>query len=95
MHLKGKRLALLGFGVENRALGTWLAAQGLSYTVCDGDTACRAGDSAVVTDAATRADVVDEWRPGDHAVSDHGVFDIRFSSPSTPGRQPARAPALR
>ena len=30
MDLEGKRLALLGFGVENRALGAWLAAHGLS-----------------------------------------------------------------
>ena len=88
MHLEGKRLALLGFGVENRALGAWLAAQGLSYTVCDGDTACRDRDPAAGTHEPTWEDAVDEWRLGDTALSGLGDFDILFRSPGIPVSQP-------
>lgn len=35
MDLDNKRLCLLGFGVENRAVAAWLAQQGLPFTVCD------------------------------------------------------------
>ena len=55
MDLEGKRLALLGFGVENRALGAWLAEHGLSFTLCDGDPAVRTRE-APWDDAVTNGD---------------------------------------
>ena len=86
MDLEGKRLALLGFGVENRALGAWLAEHGLSFTLCDGDPAVR-------TREAPWDDAVDEWRLGDSAMTGLEDFDILFRSPGIPPWRPELAAA--
>ncbi len=81
MDLEGLRLALLGFGVENRALGHWLATRGLTFTVCDCDPEVRVDDPP--WDGA-----VEDWRLGKAAMAGLGDFDLLFRSPGIPVRSP-------
>jgi UDP-N-acetylmuramoylalanine--D-glutamate ligase len=76
--LDGQRLALLGYGVENQALGAWLTQHGFTFAVCDTDPdgarpATHGGESC--------HDAVVEWRLGDTALSRLEDFDILFRSP--------------
>jgi hypothetical protein len=80
MDLKGQRLALLGFGVENQALGAWLASRGCSFSVCDRRPESR------VTDPAWDGSVT-QWRLGEAALADLTDFDVLFRSPGISARQ--------
>ncbi len=91
MDLDGQRLALLGFGVENRPLGAWLARHGFSFTVCDTnkrDTNKRDANPGV-------HEAIDDWRSGSDALSRLGDFDILFRSPGIPVRRPELVAARR
>lgn len=68
------RLALLGLGVENRALATWLAHRGRQFTVCD------ANPDLDVADVTWRSAVVDV-RLGADYLDDVQDFDLLFRSP--------------
>lgn len=78
MDLTGKRICLLGLGVENRAVGAWLAQRGLAFTVCDTNAA------AAESVAWAAADV--HWRLG-AGLPDLTDFDILFRSPGIPIRR--------
>ncbi len=79
MNLQRQRLAMLGFGVENRGLGAWLAAQGLTFSVCDTNAAAR-------RDHAPWHSAVGEWRLGEGALANLSDFDVLFRSPGIPVR---------
>ncbi len=77
--LKGKRMALLGLGVENQALGEYLLSKGLRFSVCD-----RQEEVAVRNEWEGR---VEEWRPGADYLNDLQDFDLIWR---TPGISPLR-----
>ncbi|MEE2658385.1 MAG: UDP-N-acetylmuramoyl-L-alanine--D-glutamate ligase [Candidatus Latescibacterota bacterium] len=68
-----QRVALLGYGVENRALGQYLRERGISFAICD-------ADANIVADPA----VSDEWRLGEGWLEDLGDFNLVFRSPGVP-----------
>lgn len=86
--LRGRRLALLGFGVENQALGRWLAARGLTFAVCDTDPAKRRDDPPWSAS-------VSQWRLGPASLRDLGDFDLAFRSPGIPALRPELEEACR
>ena len=53
--LDNKRLALLGLGLEHRALAAYLSAAGLSFSVCDEREVATVEESGFA---------VEEWRFG-------------------------------
>ena len=67
-------LALLGLGVENRALAAWLAAHDRTFAVCDANPACSAADQ-------DWAGAVDAWNLGEDYLQDLHQFDVVFRSP--------------
>ena len=79
--LRGRRPALLGLGVENQALGRWLAAHGVGFAVCDDDPARR-------LDGEPWKEAVREWRLGRGAFDRLDDFDLLFRSPGIPARRP-------
>ena len=79
--LQGRRLALLGLGVENQALGRWLASRGLGFAVCDADPAQR-------LDGPPWKEAVREWRLGPGCFDRLDDFDLLFRSPGIPARRP-------
>lgn len=81
MELHGKRLALLGLGVENRALAAWLAQHGHVFTVCDSDT------ELATADLPWRAAMAD-CRLGTAALQNLEDFDVIFRSPGIPLKRP-------
>jgi UDP-N-acetylmuramoylalanine--D-glutamate ligase len=68
------RLALLGLGVENRALAAWLAAHDRTFTICDANPACSAAGQEW-------APAVDTWHLGEDYLRDLHQFDVAFRSP--------------
>ena len=58
--LRDKRIALLGFGVENRALARFFQARDIPFAVCD----ARAEEDAAVGAHA--------WRSGADYLDDYG-----------------------
>ena len=84
--LEHKRLALLGLGVENRSLGAYLSAAGVSFAVCDARAAA---------DLATHDLAVNEWRLGPNYLDDLDAFDLVFRTPGLPSLHPKLAAARR
>ena len=79
--LQDRRLALLGLGVENQALGRWLASRGLGFAVCDAEPARR-------LDEPPWREAVREWRLGPGCFDRLDDFDLLFRSPGIPSRRP-------
>lgn len=77
--LTGKRMALLGLGVENQALGAYLLSKGLRFSVCD-----RQEEVAVRQQWGER---VEEWRLGVDYLQGLADFDLIWR---TPGISPLR-----
>lgn len=77
--LTGKRMALLGLGVENQALGEYLLSKGLRFAVCD-----RQEEVAVRRQWGER---VAEWRLGPGYLGKLSDFDLLWR---TPGISPLR-----
>ena len=77
--LTGKRMALLGLGVENQALGEYLLSRGLRFAVCD-----RQAEVAV---RQAWEDRVEEWRLGPDYLAGLEDFDLIWR---TPGISPLR-----
>src|SRR3989344_3549773 len=72
MNFKDKKIALLGFGLENKALLPYLARQGAKITICDRDenlSRLGAGISYIL---------------GDNYLKSLSGFDIIFRSPGIP-----------
>lgn len=84
--LGGRRLALLGFGVENQAVGRWLAGRGLAFAVCDAEPDRHAAGSPW-------DEAVCQWRLGPGAFDRLHDFDVAFRSPGLPWRRPELAAA--
>jgi len=82
IELENKRLALLGLGVENRGLATYLSSIGLSFSVCDER---QPGERAA---AGTGALAIDEWRLGPGCLNHLDDFDIVFRTPGLPAGNP-------
>ena len=77
--LRDRRIALLGLGSENRALGEFLRSRGVRFSVCD-----RRGapDFAALTSAWQ--DSVDRWILGADYLAHLGEFDLAFRTPGLP-----------
>lgn len=71
MELHGKRVALLGFGVENRALLPYLQQNGASVTICDKNL------DLVLPDGTT-------GQLGDEYLDNLTQFDVLFRTPGIP-----------
>ncbi|MBT3344087.1 MAG: UDP-N-acetylmuramoyl-L-alanine--D-glutamate ligase [Gemmatimonadetes bacterium] len=68
------RLALLGLGVENRALAAWLARHGERFWVCD-------ANPDLDTSHAEWISSVEGWRLGSDYLDSLHDFDVLFRSP--------------
>ena len=73
--LRDSRIALLGFGKENRALGRFLCAQGFDFSVCDG------GKLDVIQNRAEWNPCVHTWRIGPRYLEALIDFDWIFRTP--------------
>ena len=82
-YLHQRRIALLGLGVENRALARFLHARQISFSVCD----ARA--------PATPVEGVQQWRIGDRYLDDLTDFDLLFRTPGLPTLDPRLREARR
>ena len=82
-HLHQRRIALLGLGVENRALARFLHARQIPFAVCD---AC---------DPATPVEGVQQWRIGERYLDDLTDFDLLFRTPGLPTLDPRLCAARR
>jgi len=89
--LKGKRMALVGLGVENRALGQFFLEKGLHFSVCD-----------VREELAERrewGEQVEEWRLGQGYMDRLDEFEVIWRTPGIsalrPELQRARAAGAR
>ncbi len=82
------RIALLGLGVENRALAAWLANHGCSFTICDENPACRDTSDPWST-------AVEAWHLGERYLEDLDRFDILYRSPGMYALHPLLAAARR
>ena len=82
-HLHQRRIALLGLGVENRALARFLHARQIPFSVCD----ARA--------PATPVEGVQQWRIGDRYLDDLIDFDLLFRTPGLPTLDPCLRAARR
>ena len=81
--LHQRRIALLGLGVENRALARFLHARQIPFAVCD------------ARDPATPVEGVQQWRIGDHYLDDLTDFDLLFRTPGLPTLDPRLCAARR
>ena len=71
-YLHQRRIALLGLGVENRALARFLRAHQIPFSACD----ARA--------PATPVEGVQQWRIGERYLDDLTDFDLLFRTPGLP-----------
>ncbi len=82
-YLHQRRIALLGLGVENRALARFLHARQIPFSVCD------------VRDPATPVEGVQQWRIGEGYLDDLTDFDLLFRTPGLPTLDPRLCAARR
>lgn len=76
-------MAILGFGVNNRAVARWLARQGALVTICDQNESVREADSEVANEYS--------WQVGDGWLDNLDLFKYLFR---TPGLRPDRPEIL-
>lgn len=84
---KGVRVAVLGYGVNNRALVDWLITHGAQVTVCDQNI--HSSDAA--SDEARAAAV---WKLGEEAFTDLDTFAYIFRTPGIRPDHPAIVAAV-
>lgn len=79
-HLKERRIALLGFGVENRALARFLSEYDIDFSVCD-----------IASSAQLRArwPHVSNWHLGPAYLDSLSRYDLLFRTPGLPSLHPA------
>lgn len=82
-YLRQRRIALLGLGVENRALARFLHAQQIPFAACD----ARA--------PATPVAGAHQWRTGDRYLDDLTDFDLLFRTPGLSPLHPRLCAARR
>ena len=82
-YLHQRRIALLGLGVENRALARFLHARQIPFAVCDG------------RDPTTPVEGVQQWRIGEGYLDDLTDFDLLFRTPGLPTLDPRLCTARR
>ena len=82
-YLHQRRIALLGLGVENRALARFLHARQIPFSACD----ARA--------PATPVEGVQQWRIGESYLADLTDFDLLFRTPGLPTLDPHLCAARR
>ena len=82
-YLHQRRIALLGLGVENRALARFLHVRQIPFAVCD------------VRDPATLVEGVQQWRIGEGYLDDLTDFDLLFRTPGLPTLDPRLCAARR
>ena len=75
-YLHQRRIALLGLGVENRALARFLHSHQIPFSVCD------------ARDPATPVEGVQQWRIGDRYLDELTDFDLLFRTPGLPTLEP-------
>lgn len=71
-NLRQRRIALLGLGVENRALARFLQTHAIPFAICD----ARQPDAPLAD--------VREWRVGDDYLAGLTDFDLLFRTPGLP-----------
>ena len=81
--LHQRRIALLGLGVENRALAHFLHARQIPFSVCD------------ARDPATPVEGVQQWRIGERYLDNLTDFDLLFRTPGLPTLDPRLCAARR
>ncbi len=81
--LHQRRIALLGLGVENRALARFLHTRQIPFAVCD------------ARDPATPVEGVQQWRIGEGYLDDLTDFDLLFRTPGLPTLDPRLCAARR
>ena len=82
-HLHQRRIALLGLGVENRALAHFLHTRQISFSVCD------------LHDPAIPVEGVQQWRIGEDYLDGLTDFDLLFRTPGLPTLDPRLCAAWR
>ncbi len=78
--LDQRRIALLGFGVENRALGHFLSARGISFSVCD----ARPPTEGLLADWPQ----VQRWHTGSSYLDELSHYDLLFRTPGLSALHP-------
>ncbi len=81
--LHQRRIALLGLGVENRALARFLHGRQIPFAVCD------------VGDPTAPVEGVQQWRTGAGYLDDLTDFDLLFRTPGLPTLDPRLCAARR
>ncbi len=84
--LDNKRLALLGLGLEHRALAAYLRAAGLSFSICD---------EREIDAVEELGPAIDEWRLGPGYLDGLEDFDLVFRTPGLPALHPKLQAARR
>ncbi len=82
-HLHQRRIALLGLGVENRALARFLHAHQIPFAVCD------------ARDPTIPVEGVQQWRIGEGYLDNLTDFDLLFRTPGLPTLDPRLCAARR
>lgn len=75
-NLRDRRIGLLGFGVENRALARFLQSRQIPFSICD----AREPNMPLAN--------VGEWRIGDDYLDHLTDFDLLFRTPGLPALDP-------
>ena len=81
--LEGKRIALLGLGMENRSVGRYLAGRGIEFSVCD----ARTGDE--LPEAAEWRHITRSWHLGLEYLEKLDEYDLLFRTPGISALNPA------
>lgn len=83
-YLYNRRIALLGLGLENRALARFLYSKGISFSVCD---AREPADLEVFQQECGEA--VEEWHLGATYLDSLSSFEVIFRTPGISALHPA------
>ena len=81
--LEGKRIALLGLGVENRSVGRYLAERGIEFSVCDART------REELPEAGEWGHLTRNWHLGPDYLDRLDEFDLLFRTPGISPLNPA------
>ena len=81
--LEGKRIALLGLGVENRSVGRYLAERGIEFSVCDART------EEELPETSEWSHVTRSWHLGPDCLDRLDEFDLLFRTPGISPLNPA------
>ena len=77
-----KRVVLLGFGLENRSLGKYLATHGIPFSVCD------ARLESELPEKHKWNHIVENWHFGTTYLDHLDNFDVVFRTPGINAQHP-------